>query len=490
MAGSADGHDPGRGARQHSANAPGDIVGQKYRLTSILGRGRHSSVWRAERLDWQAPVALKLLVPLLEDSQEFSARFQREVRLAAVLRSPNVVQVLDHGIDETTGQAFIALELLEGETLDERLRREGRLSPAVTVGLLEHVVRAVERAHSSSIIHRDLKPANIFIVRDFDRELVKVLDFGVAKSRKQGILTMVTAPGTVLGTPFYMSPEQIRASTDLDHHADLWALAVIACECLTGCKPFVGKDFFEVAFSVANESKRPVPSQLGPSPSGFDVWFARATHLDRNKRFPTARRALDALLPLCKERTPSARRQPSSRTRSDSASGQTAAVARVSKYVLFAAALSASAALWYQVARRPTGGRPGAQQPTAAALGLAGTDLGASPSSTAPSAPPRKPPPQLPVEPQAASPESTPPLAPARSSQESPRVERSTVSPQEPVARPTEHGTPERAQGSALRAPPGRPRSGTPAGARPEASGARAGDPVVDDRVRRIDLTE
>jgi serine/threonine-protein kinase len=485
VAGSTDGHDPRQGAREHSANAPGDIVGQKYRLTSILGRGRHSSVWRAERLDWQAPVALKLLVPLLEDPKEFAARFQREVRLAAALRSPNVVQILDHGIDETTGQAFIALEMLEGETLEERLRREERLSPAVTVGLLEHVVRAVERAHASSIIHRDLKPANIFIVRDFDRELVKVLDFGVAKSRKQGILTMVTAPGTVLGTPYYMSPEQIRASRDLDHHADLWALAVIACECLTGRKPFVGKDFFEVSFSVVNESNRPVPSELGPSPAGFDVWFARATHLDRTKRFPTARRALDALRPLCAGHTASAR-QESSLSRSDRDAGQTGAAARVSKYVLFAAALGISVALWYQVARRTTDSRPGAQQ-TAATLSLAGTDLGASPASSAPGAPLAE---LRPVGPQAASPESTPRLAPAKPSQESPRVERSKVSPEEPIARPTEHGTPERAQAGALRAQPGRPAPGRPAAARPEASGARAGGPVVDERVRRIDLTE
>jgi eukaryotic-like serine/threonine-protein kinase len=504
VAGSADGNEPARGAREPSARAPGDIVGQKYRLTSILGGGKYSSVWRAERLDWRAPVALKLLVAPLEESEEFSARFQREVRLAAALRSPNVVQVLDHGLDEATGQAFIALELLEGETLDARLQREGRLTPAVTVGLLEHVVRAVERAHSLGIIHRDLKPANIFILRDFDREVVKVLDFGVAKLRKgQGILTMVTAPGTVLGTPYYMSPEQIRASKDLDHHADLWALAVIACECLTGRKPFVGKNFFEISFSVVNESKRPVPSELGPSPSGFDAWFERATHLDRRQRFPTARHALDALQPICAGGTSNARRQETSRSRTDQASEQATRVARFSKYFLFAAALGVSAGLWFHSARRTQDGRPGAQQPTAATLSLAATEVGASPPSSTRSAlvsPARE---LRPVEPQAASPESIPPNAPVQPAQESPSLERSAVSPQPPAARPTEHRTPERAQPGAPRARPGRPisgvsRSGRPASGRPrsgrpaappEARSAREGGPV-DDRPVRIDLTE
>ena len=460
---------------------------------SVLGRGKYSSVWRAERLDWRAHVALKLLVPPSEESKEFSARFEREVRLAVALRSPNVVQVLDHGIDEATGQAFIALELLEGETLEERLRHDGRLSPAVTVRLLEHVVRAVERAHSLGIIHRDLKPANLFIVRDFDRELVKVLDFGVAKLRKgQGILTMVTAPGTVLGTPFYMSPEQIRASTDLDQHADLWALAVIACECLTGRKPFVGKNFFEIAFSVVSESKRPVPSELGPSPSGFDAWFERATHLDRTKRFPSARHALDALLPLCAERTPNAPRRESSRSRSAVSPEPAAALARFSKYFLFAAALGVSAALWYHSVRRPQEGGAEAQQPTAATLSLARSELAVSPASSAPSlalSPPRESPP---VEPRVASPESSPRIVPVDPSPASPRVERSAVAPgvsaQRPAGRPAEHGTPERPQAGAPRAQARKPRFGRPAAPPPEASSARGA--VVDDRPVDIELTE
>jgi serine/threonine-protein kinase len=491
VAGSADAHEPARGAREPSGRAPDEIVGRKYRLISILGHGRYSSVWRAERLDWRAPVALKLLVPPLAESKEFSARFEREVRLAAALRSPNVVQVLDHGIDETTGQAFIALELLEGETLDQRLRRERRFSPAVTIGLLEHVVRAVERAHSLGIIHRDLKPANVFIARDFDRELVKVLDFGVAKSRKnQGILTMVTAPGTVLGTPFYMSPEQIRASKDLDHHADLWALAVIACECLTGRKPFVGKNFFEISFSVVNESKRPVPSELGPVPSGFDAWFERATHLDRKRRFPTARQALDALLPICEERTPSAGRPDASRSPTDRASAQTTAVERFSKYALFVVALGVSAALWYQAARRTEDARLRAQQPNAATLTVATTELGASPPSSAQIAPVSPPPEQHPAESRAAPSESTPRRAPVNPAPGSPEVERLPVSPQKRAAQPPERATPERIQGSALRAQPPRPRSGRRAGAPPEASTTGPNDPVVADRPIRIDLTE
>jgi serine/threonine-protein kinase len=377
------GHDPARVARVLSARAPGDSVAGKYRLVSLLGQGAYSSVWRAERLDWRAPVALKLLVPPVEGAKEFYARFEREVRLAAAMRSPQVVQVLDHGTDDATGQAFIALELLEGESLERRLQRSGRLAPAATLPILEQVARAVERAHAVGIVHRDLKPANIFIVRDADREVVKLLDFGMAKSKvRHDLLTMVTSPGTVLGTPAYMSPEQIRSSTDVDHHADLWSFAVIACECLTGRRPFIGRGFIEVALLVLDE-KRPVPSQLGPSPAGFDAWFARATHLDRARRHQSARESLEALLASCG--SPRAQGQ-----RGEAAQGAPG-LATISKALLFVAALSVSVVLWYTTARRGKEPAPTVEQSTAAALGAPRAELEApavrSTAASAPAAP-------------------------------------------------------------------------------------------------------
>jgi serine/threonine-protein kinase len=334
-------------------------------------------------------VALKLLVPPAQDFEEFAARFDREVRLAAAMRSSHVVQILDQGVDERSAQAFIAMELLEGETLDQRLRRATRLSPRETAAILEQVGRALGKAHVAGIVHRDLKPANIFIARELEDEVVKVLDFGVAKSRVfHGGQSLVTTPGTVLGTPCYMSPEQIRAAGELDQHADLWSLAVIACECLTGRKPFAGKGFLAVALAVLEESRRPVPSQLGPAPAGFDAWFARATHLDRRRRFPSVREALDALLPICDTSAAQARRQPARNVappRDAAASGgaRTSLIGRLSKYALFAAAMGVSVALWYRMIHQQ-GSNPLAPQVAAAdALSVAKTELAVAPQSPA-----------------------------------------------------------------------------------------------------------
>jgi serine/threonine-protein kinase len=456
----------GRWARSGDvALRPGDVVGTRYLLQSLIGDGGSSSVWRAERLDWRAPVALKLLVPPAQDFEEFAARFDREVRLAAAVRSSHVVQILDQGVDERSGQPFIAMELLEGETLDQRLKRATRLAPRDTATILEQVGRALGKAHAARIVHRDLKPANIFIARELDEEVVKVLDFGVAKSRVfHGGQSLVTTPGTVLGTPCYMSPEQIRASADLDQHADLWSLAVIACECLTGCKPFAGKGFLAVALSVLEEAKRPVPSQLGPVPAGFDAWFARATHLQRSRRFSSAREALDALLPICATSAAQARRQPARdvpsapRAAAASASARTSSLGRLSKYVVFAAAMGASAALWYRMIHQQRSSALAPEVATADALSVARTELAVAPQSPAGAQRP-------------AAAEAPPGVAPQAA--------------EAPAA-----GKPhQRARAQSARAPSANPRAETPAGARAASGGAQQ-EPAGDGASIRIDLAQ
>jgi serine/threonine-protein kinase len=414
----------GRWARPGEiAQRPGDVVGTKYRLLSLIGDGGSSSVWRAERMDWRAPVALKLLVPPAQDFEEFAARFDREVRLAAAVRSSHVVQILDQGVDQRSGQPFIAMELLEGETLDQRLKRVARLSPGDTAAILEQVGRALAMAHVSGIVHRDLKPANIFIARELDQEVVKVLDFGVAKSRVfQAGQSLVTTPGTVLGTPCYMSPEQIRASGELDQHADLWSLAVIACECLSGHKPFSGKGFLGVAMAVLEESKRPVPSQLGPVPAGFDAWFARATHLNRSRRFSSAREALDALLPLCEgcaaraqparqvPRGQSAARELPLRDTAAPGSAPASSLGRLAKYALFAAAVGAAVALWYRRIHQQPSGSLQPQVAVADAISVVKPELAVAPRAAAQAEPATtaEVPPSGDLQPRAPAPASTP----------------------------------------------------------------------------------
>jgi serine/threonine protein kinase len=279
---------------------PGIILGGKYRLISEIGRGGMGSVWRAEHLAWEAPVALKIMNRDITARPEAVARFEREVRLAAGLRSPHVVQVLDHGLDEATQTPFIAMELLEGESLARRLRRLGPLSPAEMFDVFSQLVRALTRAHAAGIVHRDLKPDNVFLVRNEEEQLAKVLDFGVAKWTAPDISESgLTRPGSVVGTPYYMSPEQIQGSREIDHRADLWALAAIACECLTGRRPFEAPDFAQLAVMLLGNQGRPLPSSLGPVPHGFDAWFSRATASDINRRFQTAREMVQTLAPVC-----------------------------------------------------------------------------------------------------------------------------------------------------------------------------------------------
>jgi serine/threonine-protein kinase len=259
------------------------------------------SVWRAEHLGLKSPVAIKLLEPGISGDEGMLARFMREAQSAAALRSPNVVQIFDHGLDE--GRAFIAMELLYGESLGERISRTDGLEPEEALRFLTEVLRAMHKAHEAGIVHRDLKPDNVFIVKD-EPEFVKVLDFGVAKI-KTGELGHSTGSktqtGMMIGTPYYMSPEQTQAK-DVDHRSDLWAIAIIAFEALTGKRPFTGDSFGELVIAICT-SPVPIPSSHKKVPPGFDEWFVRGTQRDRARRFQSAREMADELVKIATRST-------------------------------------------------------------------------------------------------------------------------------------------------------------------------------------------
>lgn len=274
------------------------ILGSKYRLVRQIDEGGMASVWLAEHLSLHSPVAVKLLTQEIAESEEGVQRFLREARSAASLRSPHVVQILDYGVDGVT--PYIVMELLDGESLAERLKRLQRLSPRDTELVLRHVARAVTRAHDAGIVHRDLKPPNIFIIRNDDEELVKLLDFGIAKAAVDALGSSIasnTRTGAFLGTPYYVSPEQAEGVKTLDHRTDIWAMGVIAFECLTGQQPFTGDTFGSLVLSICSRPL-PVPSQHGPVPPGFDAWFARACARHVDERFQSAREAAAALRPI------------------------------------------------------------------------------------------------------------------------------------------------------------------------------------------------
>jgi len=252
------------------------------------------TIWRAEHLVLCAPVAIKLIDPEIAGQEETLARFMREAQSAASLRSPHVVQILDYGVDDKT--PFMVMELLEGETLAERLKRTGRLTRAETARFITHVARAINRAHDAGITHRDLKPENVFIVHNEDAEIAKVLDFGVAKVEKAtlGPKGERTRTGSLLGTPYYMSPEQAQGNKDVDFRSDLWALGVIAFECLTGQRPFESEGLGDLVLQICVRDM-PVPSELAPLPPEFDAWFVHACARDPEERFQSAREMAEAL---------------------------------------------------------------------------------------------------------------------------------------------------------------------------------------------------
>ena len=268
------------------------ILAEKYRLVRKLGQGGMGSVWYADHLALNSPIAIKLIDPEIAAHPEALSRFMREAQAAAALRSPHVVQIFDHGIAE--GVPYIAMELLEGESLAARLHRVGRLSPREAALVLTHVARAVGRAHEAGITHRDLKPDNVFLVQNDEEVVAKVLDFGIAKASLTGPGApnpSATQTGAVLGTPYYMSPEQATGAKDLDHRTDIWALGVIAFECLVGRRPFIGETMATIFLSIC-AAPLPVPSAIAPDvPAGFDEWFMRACSRDVSTRFSTAKEA-------------------------------------------------------------------------------------------------------------------------------------------------------------------------------------------------------
>ncbi len=279
------------------------LVAGKYDLVRLIGRGGMGSVWEGRHTSLGTRVAIKFIEPGYANSDEARSRFDNEARAAATIQSKYAIQIFDHGITET-GHPYIVMEMLSGEPLEKRVARLGRIPLPETAHILQQVCRALQRAHDAGIVHRDLKPENIFLVRspDDDEETAKVLDFGIAKIQtvpgQQGPSSS-TKTGVVLGTPYYMSPEQARGLRTVDHRTDLWALGVIAYQCVAGALPFEGESVGDLIVKICT-SPLPRPSQIHPDlPAAFDVWFERALDRDPALRFQSATQLADGLAATC-----------------------------------------------------------------------------------------------------------------------------------------------------------------------------------------------
>jgi serine/threonine-protein kinase len=281
--------------------APGVVVASRYRLVRPLGVGGMGTVWLADDLLLDSQCALKLIDDDKAQNPEVRVRFAREAKVAAQLRGAHVVDVFEHG--EWEGTPFIAMEYLQGEDLGTRLDRETTIDAASTYRIAAHVARALARAHAYGIVHRDLKPENVFLVQGDDGEIAKVVDFGIAKHDTYSLRDKATKTGSFLGTPFYVSPEQARGKPT-DHRSDLWSLAVIVFQCLTGRPPFESEALGELMGLILYEDL-PRPSVVRPGLSeAFDHWWERAAKRDREERFQSAREFADSLAVALGQTTP------------------------------------------------------------------------------------------------------------------------------------------------------------------------------------------
>ena len=274
-----------------------ELIAGKYRITRLMGRGGMGTVWEGVHVSLGTRVAVKFIDSEHTENADVRNRFANEAQAAARLRTKHVVQVFDHGVHED-GRSYIVMEFLSGETLDRRLDRSGRLSPQETTRIVIQVCRALTKAHAAGIVHRDLKPENIFLVWDEEdsEDIVKVVDFGIAKfTDGTASATSATRTGAMLGTPFYMSPEQARGLRTVDFRTDLWSLGVVAYECIVGQVPFDGEAVGDLVVKICT-APLPSPSQLASGvPPGFDAWFRRALERDPARRFSSAAELGEAL---------------------------------------------------------------------------------------------------------------------------------------------------------------------------------------------------
>jgi len=267
---------------------PGEVLGGKYRIERVLGIGGMGVVVAAHHLQLDEKVAIKFLLPTMLSNRDVVGRFAREARAAVKIKSEHVARVFDVGALEN-GAPYMVMELLEGEDLATLLGRQGPLPVEQAVDFVLQACVAIANAHALGIVHRDLKPANLFCVRGFDGQpVIKVLDFGISKMghlsapEVGGSMTNTTA---VMGSPFYMSPEQMKSARDVDAGTDIWALGVVLYELLTGSTPFAGESFAEVAIKAATAPFTPLANLRATVPSGLETVVFTCLEKDRNNRY-------------------------------------------------------------------------------------------------------------------------------------------------------------------------------------------------------------
>jgi serine/threonine-protein kinase len=279
----------------------GELIEDKYRIIRRIGQGGMGAVYLGENVRISRRVAIKVLHAELTKNPELTQRFEREAQAAGRIGNDHILEVLDLG-KLPNGDHYIVMEYLDGEPLTARIKKGGRVSELELAGLVRQVLVGLAAAHRAGIVHRDLKPDNIFIVKEKagKRDFCKIIDFGISKFQMQNQDSMrMTRTGMLMGTPYYMSPEQVSGRDEIDHRTDLYAVGVIMFEASTGRVPFEAASFNRLMFKIALDDV-PKPEVIRPDlDPAFASLISKAMARDRDQRFQTAddfMKALDAWL--------------------------------------------------------------------------------------------------------------------------------------------------------------------------------------------------
>jgi serine/threonine-protein kinase len=295
--------DTGDVSRPVGAIQEGAILAGKYRVERLLGAGGMGLVVAARHLQLDERVAIKLMLPATLGNPDAVARFTREARAAAKIKGEHVARVFDIGTLED-GAPYMVMEFLEGHDLADWMSQRGRLPVDLAVEFVLQACVAVADAHALGIVHRDLKPANLFCVRRPDGQLtIKVLDFGISKLLDAGSLSGATKTNTVMGSPHYMSPEQMQSAKDVDARTDIWALGVVLYQLLTGSLPFGGESYAEVAIKVATQAALPLRRLRPDAPAALEAAVSKCLQKEKAQRYQNVGVFADALAEFAPNRT-------------------------------------------------------------------------------------------------------------------------------------------------------------------------------------------
>jgi serine/threonine protein kinase len=285
----------------------GEVFGGKYRLLRLLGDGGMGSVYEAHHEVLGARVAIKVLHENLARKPELVDRFLREARVLAQINNPHVVRVLDIAMAEEGRSAYIVMELLAGEPLSEVVTREHRLPMPVAIDYADQILDALAAAHALGVVHRDLKPENVFVTKDGERTVLKVIDFGIAKAAGiAGAGANLTLSGALMGTPEYMAPEQAHSADRADARADVFSVGVMLYEMLSGARPVDGEDPRMVAMKVERGEVKPLVHRVPDIPRDLAGLVHRAMAPRPELRFASASEMRHALAAVAAEKRPQA----------------------------------------------------------------------------------------------------------------------------------------------------------------------------------------